>query len=625
MRRSARKGPLSAVAAGLSRAGITRISADFAAGVYVFVGLIFLALPGPVPWVGVIICLLLVGPVGAALAFFGASAALKAIAAAARWGAAAVPGLSRKGLVAIAGAAAAFAIATGALLVADAGTFLARALAFALPAMLVAACGLWTCALAFRTSRRPGRRWLARVPDAVAIATAGAVLLVLADRELLTAQLAAVLLFPVAVTASIRGWIAMKDSARLAVRAAADITLSLLLGAELVLFLVWLANVLGMSRAEVARLRSALQATGSYAGALLDWRIWVGAYLVLALATAAFVAWPAPLRAVTKWLDRLRVASLVTGAQRILTGLNIGLLAIVLLAAAGPAAVAPILQRQLHATYVVALQRQFEADGEVAAYTAISRAFAPRVIAFPILADIVREVHDTDSPAPGQHHATSAEADLARRLGELQAVAMALPRPPSLDPAAQSAASDAGFGGPVRDASDLSHRAAATEAEEAKGDAASKRVELAAELAAKAVANTISIPQVSSNEVVQVVTEYLSGLIEDSPLKTVFAAWLEHLPRGKQPPDAETLVVPNPVGLALAAEEQMITEARADGVIPPLTDPFADGASDTASVKAAVDLTTQTSEIQHHGTCSGCIRVTNPHDEPPVEEHPFER
>jgi hypothetical protein len=375
----------------------------------------------------------------------------------------------------------------------------------------------------------------------------------------------------------------------------------------------------------VARLRSALESAGSAASALLDWRIWVTAYLILALATVACTVWPARLRAITRWLDRSEVTSLVTAAQRILTGLNIGLLSVVLLAAAGPPVVAPLLQRQLRATYVVALQRQFEAEGKVAAYTAVSRAFAARVVTFPVLVDIVREVHDKNGPAPGQHDATSAEADLARRLGQLQATAMALPRPPSLDPATASAASGAGFDGPIRDASDLGGRAAATQAAQHQGDAAGQRVELAAELAAKAVAGTISIPQVSSNEVVQVITEYLAGLIEDSPLKTVFAAWLERLPRGQQPPSADTMVVPDPVGLALAADEQMIRQARADGVIPPFTDPFPDGTSDAASVKAAVDLTSQTSHLQHSGTCSGCIRLPNPRDEPPGEVRPFER
>jgi hypothetical protein len=300
------------------------------------------------------------------------------------------------------------------------------------------------------------------------------------------------------------------------------------------------------------------------------------------------------------------------------------------------AAVAPVLARQVHATYVVALQRQFAADGELAAYAQVSRAFTGRLVPFPVLVEIVRDVHAKDGPAHGEPGATTAEADLARRLGRLQAAVLGL-SPPSLDPAAQAAASDAGLDGPLRSATDLGQRVAATGAEQDKADASGKRVELAAELAAKAVAATISIPQVSSNEVVQVITEYLSGLIEDSPLKGVFAAWLEHLPRpagqqphgeqpgGQAPPDGATMVVPDPAALALAAQDQMFRQARADGVLPPLADPFANGpVSAAASLQSAVDLASQSRDIQRGGTCTGCARLPDTRDEPHFDRRPFE-
>jgi hypothetical protein len=642
-RRSARKGFLPAVGAALTGSRITRISVDAGAGAGLFAGLILVALPGQVPLAGMIVSLVLIGPITGLVAFFGALTALTWIGNAARFVVAGVSGLSRPGRLVISGGAGAFAIAIGALLVADAGTFLARALAYVLPSAFVAACGLWTGALAFRRWRAgrgrggPAGRWLrSRAPDAVVIATVAAALLVLANPELLTTQMAAVLLFPVAATASVRGWIAMKGSRRLAVKAAADITLSLLLGGQLVLFLVWLANLLGMRRAEVARLRSVLESTGSAANAFLDWRVSAGSYAVLAVASLAFAVWPVRLRSAARWFDRLQVAALVSGAQRVLTGLSIGLLTIVLLAAAGPAALAPVLQRQVHATYVVALQRQFEADGEVAAYTQVSRAFAVRVVPFPVLVEIVRDVHRKYGPAHGEPGATSAETDLARRLGQLQAAALGL-RPPSLGPAAEAAATDAGFDGPLRSATDLGQRVAAADTEQDKGDAFGKRVELAAELAAKAVAGTISIPQVSSNEVVQVITEYLSGLIEDSPLKGVFAAWLEHLPHpggrqphgeqpgGQEPPDGVAMVVPDPAALALAAQDQMFRQARADGVIPPLLDPFANGpVTDAASVQSAVDLASQSRDIQRGGSCTGCVRLPDTRDEPHFDRRPFE-
>jgi hypothetical protein len=617
-RKLARTGPLPATAAALSGSRGTRISVDLAAGTFAFFGLIVAAEAGPHPWAALAVTLVLVGSVGAVLAFAAAHAALEATAGAARWAAAEAACLSRAGLRVIAGAAAAIAIAAGALLVADAGTFLARALAFALPAALVAACGLWACALALRRWR--GRRWLGRIPDVIAIAATGAALLVLADRRLLTTELAAALLFPVAVTASIRGWAAMTGSRRLAVRAAADITLSLLLGAQLVLFLAWLANVAGMPRAEVARLRSALESAGSDVNSLLDWRIWVGGYILLAAASMALAVWPARLRAAGTWPYLADVAAAAGAAQRALTGLSIGLLTVVLLAAAGPATLVPLLRHQLRDAYLVALQRQFAAEGEAAAYAQVTRAFTPPGATFPVLIEIVREVH---GKAHGRRDAASAEADLAHRLGQLQAAALSFGLPPSPGAAPEPAA--AGFGGPASDLSGLGRQAAQAEGEQGKSDAAASRVELAAELAAAAVANTISIPQVSSSEVVAVITEYLSGLIEDSPLKAVFAAWLERVPRGQQPPDAVTMVVPDPAGLALAAQEQLFAQARADGVIPPLADPLAGGASGAAVVKAAVDLASQASDIRRGGTCAGCTRLPRPGEEPPAREHPFER
>jgi hypothetical protein len=650
-RQAAREGVLRTAGAGLNGSRIPRISADASAGAGLFAGLILMTLPGgPTPLAAVIVSLVLLGPVAALAAFFAVHAALSRAGHAARYLSGGLSGLSRPGRLAVRGGAAAFAITIGALLLADAGTFLARALAFAVPPAFVAACGLWTAALALRRwRRRPGERtlsgrsgrgaragrWLrARVPDAIVIATVAAALLVLVNQELLTTRMATALLFPVAATASIRGWIAMQASPRLAVRAAADITVSLLLGGQLVLFLVWLANVLGMRRSEVARLRSVLESAGADVSALLDWRIWVGGYAVLAAASVAFAVWPARLRRAASWFDRLRVPALAAGVQRVLTAASVALMAIVLLAAAGPAAVAPVLARQVHAAYVVALARQFAADGELAAYARVSRAFSGRLVPFPVLVEIVRAVHAKDGPARGEPGATSAEADLARRLGRLQAAALGLASP-SLDPAAQAAAGDAGLDDPLRSATDLGRRVAAAAAAQDTADVFAKRVDLAAELAAKAVAGTISIPQVSSSEVVQVITEYLGGLIEDSPLKGVFAAWLEHLPRppgqqppgehagGQQPPDGATMVVPDPAALALAAQDQMRRQARADGVLPPLTGPFANGpVTGPASVQSAVDLASQARDIQRGGTCTGCVRLPDPREEPRFGRRP---
>jgi hypothetical protein len=157
-------------------------------------------------------------------------------------------------------------------------------LARAVPAALLAACGLLVCVLIGQLVHvtRPGRRktLMVRVVDIVAIATMSTTVLVLSHNDLLTTMPAAGFLFPLAIWGSVRVWRAMVRSGRLPTRAAADIVLSLLLGGILVVFLVWLADTFGMPRPEMATLRAALQRTGDIAN--LPWWVWTTLYVLLA-------------------------------------------------------------------------------------------------------------------------------------------------------------------------------------------------------------------------------------------------------------------------------------------------------------------------------------------------------
>ena len=54
-----------------------------------------------------------------------------------------------------------------------------------------------------------------------------------------------------------------------------------------------------------------------------------------------------------------------------------------------------------------------------------------------------------------------------------------------------------------------------------------------------------------------ILKEYLSALIEFSPLKDTFAAWTEKLGRDAEPPAAADLVVPDPARLDAAAVAQV--------------------------------------------------------------------
>jgi hypothetical protein len=639
--RAARVGARSALLAFLTKGRRLRISVDFAAGAVTFVGVVAVQNNGlrGGGW-GAALGRPLLGAVLFLIGLGLASGFLRGLGAAARWSLANVPDASRKARY----TALAIAAVIAGLLVAEAGAIgLTVTLAIG-PAAFVAACGLWAGLLTNRrvrtiasrrtdTSRRTGH-WLRFAPDVIAAATTAATLLVLAERDLLTTAPAAGLLFPPAIWGSIGIWRSMNKSERLAVKAGADIALSLLLGTELVLFLIWLVNLLSMPRHEVAALRAVLERTGAFADP--PWWLWTGLYVLLAGASVAFMGWPARLGKSIRWFDRLRVVSVANVTRRVLSGVHIGLLVIVLIGLAAPAALRPTLKRELKDTYTLALQRELEGHGEAIAYTEISRQFnsatqTPAPI--PTLLAIVTKIHETAGPPPGRHDATDAETDLARRLGELQALALALRPPPALPAAEQSAAAAAGFDGPVRDSGDLRDRLTAVEEKDTDDDASAKRAEQAGDLAAAVVASTISIPSISDNEVFQIVREYLGGLIEDSPLKDVFAAWAERLSGRKAPADADALVVPDPARLEQAAAAELSREYTSLGTGDPVTDPLVTDPSYASALKespidASVDLANQVRYAQENdgSPCPGCARPENPfdHQDRPIEEHPFE-
>jgi hypothetical protein len=523
-------------------------------------------------------------------------------------------------------------VAVVALLIATLGPALAAGIAVVLPALLVAVSGSWVVLMAGRRHRR--------LADAAVAVTLGTALLALARHDVLAVAPAAGLLFPVAVWAGVRAWQALNAADRLAVRAVADITLSLLLGADLVLFVVWLANLLDLSQPEVAALRDALARTGDLAD--LPWWLWTSLYAALAAGSVAFAVWPVRLRRAIGVSARLRVVPVIDAVRRVQTGVYLGLLVIVLVAAVVPAAVFPLLRGQLVTRYTVAYQRQLAAAGELAAYAEISREFPAAPANRAVLAGIVARIHAIDPPPPGADQATATEADLGRRVGELQAVtvlaaSMGFPAPAgqgadaaasaaaertAVGAAEQRAVDGAGLTGPVRDAPDLATRVTKLSEREKAEEAAHKRAEQAGDLAAATVANLLNLPDVGRNEVVQIVREYLSGLIEGSSIKDVFTAWTERFSGAQPPPDAGTLVVPDPAELETEAQLTEFEELAKDhfGTTLPST-------TSESAVDAAVDLANQTRYLAEGGTgpCAGCGRVEF-HDKPvhePFEDHPI--
>lgn len=608
-RRLAGQGVRAALVKYLTPRGRKRACADFTVGAIAAAAVGFGILtashrgPGPIDWplfpLSALIGVLAGLPVGAIMFLL-----LRLLHGGSEMTLTYLPRLSRRRRLGLATAAAVLVAA----LVAAAGTVLAEIVAFALPAALVLACGGWACVFAFRRTRARRRRWLRAAPDVVAAATVGATLLLLMDHRLLTALPAAGFLFPVAGWGSFLLWRTMNGSARLAVRAAADLVFALLLGATTTLLLVWLANLLGMPRAEVATLRAVLDRVGALAD--LPWWAWTSAWLLLAAASLAFIRWPGRLKAAAKRFERWQAVAVTEITERALTGLHVGLLTIVFVGLAAPPAVTATLGDRLDAAYQVAFQRELVEEGEVAAYTAIATELATQPKS-PVLTRLVTRIHDI-GPAADPDEASATETDNARRLGEAQALALAIAAAPSLDPAARAAAAASGLTDPVPDPSDLANRAADVRQEETKEDDTAKRIEEAGDLAAKVVASLISIPSLSDNEVFQVVREYLAGLVEDSPLKDTFAAWIERLPGAKPPPDAAAEVVPVPERLEQAATADLSAAFTAAGDDDPVTDPLA---TDPALSKAqaedpldgAVDIINQARYAQEQsGSCAGC-------------------
>jgi hypothetical protein len=136
------------------------------------------------------------------------------------------------------------------------------------------------------------------------------------------------------------------------------------------------------------------------------------------------------------------------------------------------------------------------------------------------------------------------------------------------------------------------------------------------------VARALQLPGLGDTEIVQVIREYLSSLIEDSPLKDVFAAWAGRIAGGQEPPAAAAAVVPDPERLKDAA----VAAAGREVARTPVADPAEIvRLAGQAGVVAAVDLVNQVRYLQEgNGPCDGCTRPERPADRNGPGDHPFE-
>ena len=528
-----------------------------------------------------------------------------------------------------------------------------------LPGAVVAVVGGWGAALVQRRLRDSTRLPVRRVPllrrmgpigdaalagwiaDALAAGVACVTVLLWSDPALLAAQAAAALLFPLAVWLSVRAWRAMSASERVPVRAAADISVSLLLGGSLTGLLVCLANMLKMPPVEVGVLKDAADRVGG----LLDvpWWAWADLYAALAALSVASVRWPGltrrlggwaarRLRVRGGWLTWRRVVPGVEVARRGTAGAHIGLLLITLIGAVGPAAAEPVLRVRLASQYTQTLTDIAQAEGATAELRVVA-ADLPLLPASALapLVDLVVGIHRDGKATDGQPSASGVELDLADRLGELQA--QTLPAGQSAPPVEQLEADttrDAGLDSPAGNPGEEVERLGQLAREEHDDEAARELADQAGELAASAVAAALGpIPGLGAGEVVGILKEYLSALIEFSPLKDTFAAWTEKLGKQAEPPAAADLVVPDPARLDAAA----VAQARLQVANSPVSDPARlKSLIDEGGVAGAVAVANQTRYLQENasGPCDGCAQPDSGSgssngdhpDEPPVDPVP---
>lgn len=470
-----------------------------------------------------------------------------------------------------------------------------------LPALCVLVFGLWLVPLVYRHLRP----WF--LTDLLAALVLAAVMELPFSPDLMDTATALGFLLPVGAALSVNAWRAIGRSKHLPVKVSADVVFSVLLGTVLVLALVWWANVFGVPPAVLAAVRDTLERVGELAE--LPWWVWVVVYLLLAVA-AVLVA---RRRKAGRWLHRTVLPVNVT--KRALTIVHLTLLIGVLVGVAAPPALNPAITAQLHTRYTVALQDARDADAERAAAQEIRRAFTAPPPGTSSLAAVVSAIHAAAAPAADPEVRLATERELAHRMGADQAAALRLP------PARQAAPAPAA---PIRDVGDLDNRIDQTEHAQQSDDTAHHNLDQAAELAAVAVAGVLQFPDIGHSDVLQIVREYLGGLVEAGPVKTLFSGVADRV-KGSR------LVVPDLFHLELAAAQDL---SRTEAKTPPDRiglDPVFQRSITESPATAAADLANEARFLQDPvGPCAGCAPPVRPGEEDsripgghdPVREEP---
>ncbi|MET7543499.1 hypothetical protein [Streptomyces sp. NPDC005507] len=482
-------------------------------------------------------------------------------------------------------------------------------------AVIAVAMGTVTVVCVIRFAQWHGR--LLRFGTAAAIVPLAYVVFLGFDGQLLGGPLEFPLFVPMAWIA-VRLWRRMHASDRTLVSAAADIVFAVLLGVLLVLFLVWLANLLHLPAVEVEVLRRA----AAHLGDLIDlpWWQWASADALLVAIFLTAALGRRRLSRVTAGLSRMRLSAALDTLRLTLSVMKTVLLSLVFLGLAGPPAVGPVLSHAVRDHYTADLQQDLEARGETAVYQEISQQFTGSPKTLPVLAQLLVQVHDSADASERDRPGTAA-GDLAYRMGELQAqtlLPLALreedPAQQAAGPPTAAAVREAGMDGTAAGADDLADRLTREQNEEADAHERERAAEQAAEHAATVVTAALGNLTFGHGIVIGLVREYLDGLAE-SGLSTVFLRWTDRDlpgPAPEQPPAAAEVVEPEPHALQAAADDQLSDELSTQSVI---TDPEQDRADREAPIAAAVDLAARTRGLQQ-----GTAHVYVPGGDDPVRE-----
>ncbi|MFF5874693.1 hypothetical protein ACIQ9M_07565 [Streptomyces californicus] len=464
--------------------------------------------------------------------------------------------------------------------------------------------GGWAVLLAVARCLPSENAAVRHLPDAPAVLLVALACEQLVSGDVLTVAPAAGLFFPIALWLSWRGRRWMRTAPRRTVQAAADVVLSVELGLVLTLFMVWLANVLSFTPPQVTVVLEVVEKVQGLTE--VHWLYWMAAYTALALGSYALLRWPTlvvraqrRLRPARFGSSRLPVRLATNAVQRSFSGINIAVMvALIFLVAVAPVSEGAW-KHPVEKRYALEVERREYAEGSAAAYREILR----QVSLHPRSVEGIREVIiavDGIAPSAEGESVNRTALDIARQAGRFQAGTLGIdgvPDEPVPDPDP----------GPAPEGDDLDASLGRLDETQRQRAEREERTDRFAESASLAVTRALDTLDLGDNEAVQLVKEYLGGLVEDGPVKTAFHRWGEGI--GRRPPEGGRLVRIDVSRLtAVAYERTAAAVDRADAGLLTFYGRFGVGVpAEDASVARAVDLANQHRYVQQGtGPCTGC-------------------